>query len=196
MRSFVRWNQRQTGWAAVALVGLLFSAAASAQVYRCGSSYQSTPCGESRPATLRQAGSISRPTFPQQLPGIAPPPSYYAHLSGRCKELNDAIRTSNIRGVRGDTLSGLHKQWVQECALDEQLAMKEQGKENYEAQNQQLAAREAAEADKQRVVREKAHCEEMAAALANKQNKPNRSAGEQADLDHFKENYNARCVKH
>lgn len=178
-------------------VGLLLLQAgvAHSQVYRCGSTFQNTRCDSSSTRIMHAGALPAQATITRNLPGIDAPPSYYSKLSGHCQELNDAMRTARIRGIRSDTMQGVYAQWEQECAADAAQAMHDQRQEANQAYSQQLASRRAAEEAKLRPERERVVCHEMAVALANKERKPNLNAGEQADLQRFKESYNSRCVR-
>lgn len=190
-----RRNHRHACVSLAVAASTLLAGGAAAQVYRCGSSFQSVPCNSRSPRMVQAGGMPSYGPAVRSLPGIEAPPSYYEHLSGRCKELNDALRTSHIRGVGSEAMRGVFSQWQQECAVDAALAMKQEQQERNEALNGELAARQAAEEAKLRPQRERARCDEMALALSDKEHRASHSAGEQADLARFKENYNARCVR-
>lgn len=175
---------------------LLGAAQAHGQVYRCGSSFQNSPC-DTRGTRLVGAGASPSYNMPRQssLPSIEAPPAYYSKLSAHCQSLNDAMRTANIRGIRDDTMRGVRAEWAQDCSADASIAQRETQHESEQLYKQKTAMRQAADEEKLRPERERVICQEMAVALANKERKAQNNPGEQADLQRFKEGYNSRCVK-
>jgi hypothetical protein len=137
----------------VFLVGLaiLWATAAQAQTYRCsagGSTYLSDkPCGTGQ-ATGR-VGSFG-PTAPalsssysqsySRPSGVEP---HVKYLGAECASISEGMRTAVVRGVRGNVVNDLQKEYQQKCALEDQDARRKAQQESAQDMRQKQAQRDA-----------------------------------------------------
>ena len=194
-----------------ALLGLVAAAgAAQAQSYRCstpnGYRYSSTPCAGSRPQddkmgsygpsesssyqpSYQRYGRVSSAGYRR----VQDAPAYYDYLSPACKELNDAIRTASTRGVGGDAVRGLQREWSQRCSDDvgdAHVRMRQAQRDDRERKRAEVAEAQARQTSAN-VHREQ--CDEMLCILARKRKRTDLSDGERADLARFEANFEQRC---
>ncbi len=186
-------------FAAMAVVLLLCACMAPAQVqaqtYQCrdntGRSYMSSqPC---KPGMVYYAPLPERPVAPAYIPSVGDAPDHLKYMDPRCASLNDAIRTAAARGLKGDVVSDMRKEYNRECRESEQAA----SRRLYEERNDK---RKAAESEKKVAEREanwtraqQDMCGELKRVLRTKQARTDLSEGEQRDLQRSQEAYQRRC---
>lgn len=195
------------------LVLLLAAASAQAQVYRCGNGkYSNTPCAGTRyNEQMGSAGPVGDNGDPQQTrtssykraspsqdyyqspTRIREAPDYYAYLSPACKQLNDALRTSATRGVRGDALADLQREWDQRCEENAVEAWRAMREAKQDASDHRRADAAAAQARQDDADAQRERCDEMLRILSRKRKRTDLTAGEQAELARFEQNYQQRC---
>lgn len=189
---------------------------AQSTMYSCRSSngsYMSTrPCppvndnadGSTR---LRVYGSTentqsfrntARTTSSSYSSGYLPTPpradKHLEYLSPRCAEVAEAIRTGPSRGVRGDVISELHREYRANCA-DEDRAARMQVQQRESAQHDQRQSQQRmAVAAKEQSNFEVEQCQEMLRILTAKRKRlDSMTDGEKQDFQRFSDNHKARC---
>lgn len=146
-----------------------------------------TPAYGSQGPAQSQAGSYPRPS---QVP------EHTQYLSSACADISEAIRTGPSRGVRGDVLSGLHQEYRQKCA-DEDQAARQRVYEEQRRQRDDKRSAQATERQQQQQARlTQEQCSEMLRILAGKrQHAATMNEGERGDLQRFEANYAERCKR-
>jgi hypothetical protein len=116
------------------------------------------------------------------------------YLSPGCAELNDAMRTGPSRGVHGDVLSQLQREYRTKCGDEESLAYQRLRDEQSNQRGAAVQARQALVAQKQLSAQESARCDELLRILAGKRKRVDgMSEGEKADLQRSEEAFQTRC---
>jgi len=194
------------------LAGLLALGAALAadtalaqSFYRCksgNSTYVSDrPCTSGAGSTLGSMGPP--PTYGSQgqaqassyqRPSQAPEHTQY--LSSACADISEAIRTGPSRGVRGDVLSGLHQEYRQKCADEDQAARQRVYEDQRRQRDDKRSAQAAQQQEQQQARLTQEQCGEMLRILAGKrQHMAEMNEGERGDLQRFQANYAERCKR-
>lgn len=190
-----------------ALLGasVLWPAAAQAQVrYSCrdegGRTYTlSRPCPQGFATTAVSAGPLSEPSRryePAPRP-VADAPEHHRYMSGRCRALDDAMRTAYQNGTPADVVAGMRREYQRDCRDEESEASVRLSRERREAQRQrrdgereaQVAQQAAQEVDARRMQQ----CTESRRILAAKKARTDLTPGEINDLRRFEDNIAARC---
>jgi hypothetical protein len=115
-------------------------------------------------------------------------------MSAACKELSEALRTAEHRGVGADVVQGLNKEWRQRCQ-DEDNAARLAHEEHLLAERKKAeeTRRQAKAAVAQQQARQEL-CDELQRLLAKRRQRGRPpSAGEQADLQRFEASHEERC---
>jgi hypothetical protein len=157
------------------------------------------PCPPTNPARLQQHGSDPAAAAPRpagtatgRLPEV---PAHHPFLSSAaCKDLSEALRTADHRGVGADVIQGLNKEWRQRCQ-DEDNAARLAYEEHLLSERKKAdeARRQAKAAVAQQQARQEL-CDELQRLLAKRrQREQTPSAGEQADLQRFEASHKERC---
>lgn len=116
------------------------------------------------------------------------------YLSPGCAELKDAMRTGPSRGVHGDVLSQLHREYQSKCGEEESLAYRRLREDQSAQRGARADARDALQAQKQLSAQEAARCDELLRILAGRRKRIDEmNAGEKADLQRSEEAYQVRC---
>jgi hypothetical protein len=116
------------------------------------------------------------------------------YLSPGCAELKDAMRTGPSRGVHGDVLSQLQREYRTKCGDEESLAYQRLRDEQSNQRGAAVQARQALVAQKQLSAQELARCDELLRILASKRKRVDgMSEGEKADLQRSEEAFQTRC---
>jgi len=200
---------RKSGLRAM-LTGLLMLGAGLAadttfaqSVYRCKSGNSTfvsdRPCPAGTGSTLGVAGATPTYGSPTQASSYQRPsetPEHTRYLSAACADISEAIRTGPSRGVRGDVLSGLHREYREKCA-DEDQAARQRVYEEQRRQRDDKRSAQAAERQQQQQARlTQEQCSEMLRILAGKrQHAAAMNEGERGDLQRFEANYAERCKR-
>ena len=126
-------------------VGLVISLPASAQ-YTCqlsnGNYVQSNrPCSNNTGLTYYPP-ITPPPTASTYIPKASPSPDYLQYMSPRCSSMNDAIRTSGVRGLNYQASAELQRNYQRECADDESEARSRQYKERGDARKAEKDAKQ------------------------------------------------------
>jgi hypothetical protein len=182
-------------------IGLLLgvaSFAAAAQAYRCSSGdrtyFSDRPCnGETK---LQQYGPVTtNPRYTPSTPGAPKAQPHVKYLNSGCASISEAIRTGPARGVRGDVIQGLHEEYRQKCALDDQDA-RAQAQQDLSAQRQtQIAQRDVNVADKQLAKERADRCNGMRDVISLKRRREAElNVKEVEALRSLEKTYNEVCI--
>lgn len=184
------------------------SAHAQAATYQCrvGNGYyvSSRPCpgdtgsGDATRTRLQQYGSADgasrsqrHGTYRASLPRQS---EHVAFLSPQCAEISEAIRTGPSRGVRGETLSDLQREYQTKCREDEREAHKEVYDKKKRESEQWQAQRNATRAERDRAALAAQQCSESLRILHGKRQRAAlMNEGEKSDLARFEDAYRSRC---
>lgn len=181
--------------AAVVLGAGMAPTQVQAQTYQCrdntGRSYTSSqPC---KPGMVYYAPLPERPVAPTNIPSVGDAPDHLKYMDPRCASLNDALRTAPARGLKGDVISDMRKEYNRECRESEQAASRRLSQEKGDK-------RKAAESDKKLAEREASGtraqqemCGELKRVLRIKRARTDLNEGEQRDLQRSEEAYQRRC---
>ena len=137
-------------------------------------------------------------------PCVSTGPSYYATRSGdapehllymnaRCSAMNDAIRTSSVRGLSYQAAAELRRNYQQECAENESEArdmLRQQQKDNRQAKSDVKRSVEVAQQQTQMAQQQ---CDESKRIIASKKRRTDLNEGERGELQRFEANIRARC---
>ena len=107
--------------------------------------------------------------------------------------MNDAIRTSSVRGLNYQASAELQRNYQRECADDESEARSRYYKEKGDARKAESDAKQSAQAIQQQSQMAKQQCDESKRIIANKKRRTDLTDGERGDLQRFEENIRARC---
>ncbi len=120
-------------------------------------------------------------------------PEYLPYMTPRCSALNDAIRTSNARGVGYRAVDELRRNYQQECAENESEARNRvyqdrnaANKARNEARITEIEAQQQSQAAQQQ-------CDESRRIISSKKRRTDLSDAERAELQRFEVNIRARC---
>lgn len=180
------------------LLGIQASSPAFGQSrYVCRQSNGSTtisdrPCSDTAPF-VAYGPTQQNPTF-SHVPKSGDAPEHLKYLSPRCSGMNDAIRTGYSRGLTGQTISELQKNYQKECGEDERQAYRQMGEDRRDSQSAKDENQRQAKAEKQQSALKQQQCDESKRIIHTKSARTDLNAGEQAELARFKENYRARCL--
>lgn len=190
---------------AIAWLGLLPWSAAQAQTqFTCrdndGNRYVlSRPC----PPGLTTTGAAIAPlpdTSRRYEPQIRPPmdvPEHHRYMSGRCRAVDESLRTASQRNTPADVVAQLRREYQRDCREEESQALSRLSRERREvAQQQRDSARQeqqAQQASREQEARRAEQCAESRRILAAKKARTDLTPGEQADLRRFEDNIAARC---
>jgi hypothetical protein len=202
-------------WLWITLASVLATSAwAQSTMYSCRStngSYMSTrPCppvadnadGSTR---IRVYGSSenSQPyrdttRTPSYSSGYLPAPpraeKHLEYLSPRCAEVAEAIRTGPARGVRGDVINELHREYRANCAEEDRDARTRAQQRESAVRDQPQSQQRMAVAAKEQSNFEHEQCQEMLRILTAKRKRlDSMTDGEKLDFQRFSDNYKARC---
>ena len=177
-------------------VGLVISLPASAQ-YTCqlsnGNYVQSNrPCSSNTGLTYYPP-ITPPPTASTYIPKASPSPDYLQYMSPRCSSMNDAIRTSGVRGLNYQASAELQRNYQRECAEDESEARSRQYKERGDARKAERDAKQSAQTVQQQTQMAQQQCDESKRIIASKKRRTNLTEGERGELQRFEENIRAHC---
>ena len=187
----------------VALALLLAGAGAHAQSYRCsnGSSiyYSDRPCSSAPAGKLGAFGGNPRQappaTYSPQLPRAGKAQGHVKYLSPACADISEAIRTAPARGVRGDVVSGLHEEYREKCALEDQDARRQQRQDEQKQQSEKVAQRDSIANERAQAQQRADQCAGMRDVIALKRSRERQlNETEVAALRSLEGTYNARCL--
>jgi site-specific DNA-cytosine methylase len=154
------------------------------------------PCAPGAHTNLSSYGPTQRelPTRPMQAGTVGRAPDHLQYLSTECAQLNDALRTAGARGVGHAVQRDLQMEYQRKCAEDDSEARRQVWKDKSAERQARRDEREARASEKAQTQREREQCNEMLRILhAKRQRMATLTPGEQADLQRFEDNYNARC---
>lgn len=123
--------------------------------------------------------------------GLAP--DHLQYLSPHCSAMNDAIRTSGVRGLNYQAVSELQRNYQRECSENESEARNRYWQERGEASKARSEAKQSALQAQQQADMAQQQCDESKRIIANKKRRGNLNEGEQAELERFEANIRARC---
>lgn len=190
-------------WAMAAVVALA-SWGAQAQVqYNCrtsaGTVYQSSQPCSSLPGSRSQGVYYYGPTEPERPRYTPPPPSigeapaHLKYMSPRCASLHDAKRTARARGLTGDTISEMQRNYQAECGENEREAYAMLYQERGDQARAKFADKQAQVQAKERTALQQQQCGESKRILVTKRQRTDLTEGEKAELKRFEDNYRERC---
>lgn len=104
------------------------------------------------------------------------------------------MRTASARGVGYAVQRDLQGEYQRKCAEDDSEARSQASRDKLAERQARREERDARASQKAQTQREREQCDEMLRILhAKRQRATNLTLGEQADLQRFESNYNARC---
>jgi len=186
-----------------ALAVLVVSAGAQAQSYRCsnGSSvyYSDRPCGSAPAGKLGAFGDNPRSapaaTYSPQLPRAGKAQGHVKYLSPACADISEAIRTAPARGVRNDVVTGLHEEYREKCALEDQDARRQQRQDELKQQSEKVAQRDSVANERAQAQQRADQCAGMRDVIALKRSRERQlNETEVAALRSLESTYNSRCL--
>jgi hypothetical protein len=132
-------------------VAVLWAAAAQAQTYRCssgGSVYMSDkPCGSGqatgRVGSFGPTAAPPSPNYSQQYSRPSGVEPHVKYLGAECASISEGMRTAGVRGVRGNVVYDLQREYHQKCALEDQDARRKVQQESAQDMRQKQAQRDA-----------------------------------------------------
>lgn len=182
-----------------ALVATNKATAQSQPQYRCtsasgGTYWSDRPCS----GKMGQLGGGGDTTQAYRAPTprvqrMPEAPAHQNYLTAACAELSEAIRTGPSRGLGYDTISALRREWQERCQEDEQDARKQLSQARREERDRKVAEKAAVQRAATERQDEADRCALMRKNLATRRERPNPTAGEQADLQRFEATYRERC---
>ena len=200
-------------WWGVGLVGAVVAVPALAQTqYHCrddgGNTYVlSRPCPSGTRTTAAVAGSAPQRYSSSSLSSntssslLLPPetPEHHQYLSGRCRALDENIRSAYGRGIKAEVVEGMRREYRRDCREEEQGAYlrisSERRTRERERKEQEKAVALAAQADREQEVRRAQQCAESRRVLAIKRARTDLTDGEKNDLRRFEEAFLQRCTR-
>ena len=177
-------------------VGLVTSLPASAQ-YTCqlsnGNYVQSNrPCSNNAGLTYYPPINTQAPSS-TYIPKASPSPDYLQYMNPRCSAMNDAIRTSGVRGLNYQASAELQRNYQRECSEDENEARSRYYKERGDARKAESAAKQSAQAMQEQTQMAQQQCNESKRIIASKKRRTDLNEGERGELQRFEDNIRARC---
>lgn len=177
------------------------SVAAMAQSYRCSSDgrtyYSDRPCNNGS-TRLQVYGSPS--PAPQYNSGqsLRDPPRAQDHikyLSSACASISEAIRTGPSRGVRGDVIQGLHEEYRQKCAMEDQEARSRVGQDLRQRQQALSDQRDVSLQDQRQAKARMERCAGMRDVIALKRKRESELNDKEVEaLRSLEHTYNDICI--
>lgn len=185
-----------TGLAAALLLGTgLLPMEVQAQTYQCrdntGRAYTSSqPC---KPGMVYYAPLPERPVAPTYIPRVGDAPDHLKYMDPRCASLNDALRTAPARGLKGDVISDMRKEYNRQCRESEMEASRRLSQENGDKRRAAESERKVAEREANWTKAQQDMCGELKRVLRIKRARTDLNEGEQRDLQRSEEAYQRRC---
>lgn len=197
-------------WWCVGLAGAAVALPSQAQIqYHCrddgGNTYVlSRPCPSGTRTTAAAAGpapqrnSYSSTGSTSNSPRLPPEtPEHHQYLSGRCRALDENIRSAYGRGIKAEVVEGMRREYRRDCREEEQDAYSrissERRSRESQRREQEKAAALAAQADREQEARRAQQCAESRRILATKGARTDLTEGEKNDLRRFEEAFLQRC---
>lgn len=150
------------------------------------------PCSSSTGLTYYPP--ISTPTpAPSYIPKAGLPPDHLQYMSPRCSAMNDAIRTSGVRGLSYQANAELQRNYQRECSEDESDARNRLYKERGDVRKAETEAKRSAQAAEQQSQMAQQQCDESKRIIASKKRRTDLNEGERNELLRFEANIRARC---
>lgn len=185
------------------LVSLLGgSSLAQGQTYRCssgGTTYLSDkPCSTSAATQLRSYGPLRSATAPQYsapTPGAPKAQEHVKYLGSGCASISEAIRTGPARGVRGDVIQGLHEEYRQKCALEDQDARTQLQQDISQEQRVKLDQRDSVVGERRQAIQRSERCTAMRDVIALKRRRESELNSKEVEaLRNLERTYNETCI--
>ena len=120
-------------------------------------------------------------------------PEHLLYMNPRCSAMNDAIRTSSVRGLSYQAAAELRRNYQQECAENENEArdlLRQQQKDNRQAKND---VKRNVEVVQQQTQMAQQQCDESKRIIASKKRRTDLNEGERGELQRFEANIRVRC---
>lgn len=188
---------RWMGLTAALLLGTgLMPLGAQAQNYhQCrdntGRSYiSSQPC---KPGMVYYAPLPEKPVAPTYVPKVGDAPDHLKYMDSRCAALHDAMRTAPVRGVKGDALEDMRREYSRECRESESAASRRLSQEKRDKRKAAEDEQKMADRAAQQTRAQQEMCGELKRVLRTKKARTDLNEGEQRDLARSEEAYQRRC---
>ncbi len=183
----------------VGIVACMAAGAAHAQSYRCSSGgqvhFSDRPCNNASLRMYGEARPAPAPRYPSAPSGIPKAQEHVKYLSSACASISEAIRTGPARGVRHDVIRGLHEEYREKCALEDQEARARVQQDQQNQRQTQVAERETALVDRQQARERADRCNAMRDVVALKRKRePELNAKEVEALRSLEKTYNEVCL--
>lgn len=184
------------GLAAILVLGTgMAPMAAQAQNYQCrdntGRSYMSSqPC---KPGMVYYAPLPEKPVTPTYIPRVGDAPDHLKYMDPRCASLNDALRTAPARGLKGDVISDMRKEYNRQCRESEMEASRRLSQEKGDKRKAAESEKKVAEREASWTRAQQEMCGELKRVLRIKRARMDLNEGEQRDLQRSEEAYQRRC---
>jgi len=159
----------------------------------CGSLPGSTTTGRSSGVTYYGPSDNDRPRYQPPPPSIGEAPQHLKYMSPRCASLHDAMRTARARGLTGDTISEMRRNYQGECGENEREAYTMLSQERGDQYQAKRADQQAERQAKERTALQQQQCGESKRILITKRARTDLNEGEKAELQRFEQNYRERC---
>ena len=185
----------------ILIMGALLGAAhdAAAQTfYNCrqanGSYMQSSrPCASSTGLTYYPPLTTPSPSSSSYATRSGDAPEHLLYMNPRCSAMNDAIRTSSVRGLNYQAASELRRNYQQECADNESEARTLLSQEKSNNRKAKKEAQQSAVVAQEQTQMAQQQCDESKRIIASKKRRTNLTEGERGELQRFEENIRTRC---
>jgi hypothetical protein len=180
----------------------LFSAAASAQTYRCSANgriyYSDRPCTED--AKLQSYGPtdnrVARVTLPSSGQAAPRAEEHLKYLSSECAAISEAIRTAPARGVRYQDVNALRRDYDSKCAFEDRDARAKVSNDRQREYQQHQARKEAEARDQKQAMAQRERCDGMRDVIAVRRKRESQlDAHDLESLHSLQKTYNEVCLK-
>jgi len=181
--------------AVVTLIGIGCAGPAMAQSHVCkdntGRRYvSSSPCPQ---GMVYYAPLPERALQPSYVPSVGEAPVYLKYMSPRCSSLHDAMRTAPARGVSGEAIRDMSREYARDCREEESAAMRQLSEQARDKRQEGEQARKTAANAASNSKAQTEMCYELGRVLRGKRARTNMTDGERADLQRSEEAFQKRC---
>lgn len=116
-------------------------------------------------------------------------------LSPACADISEAIRTAPARGVRNDVITGLHEEYRDKYALEDQDARRQLRQDELKQQTERVAQRDGIANERAQAQQRAEQCTGMRDVIALKRGRERQlNETEVAALRSLEGTCNARCL--
>lgn len=165
------------------------ASAAKAQMYRCSS-------GHGTYLSDRSCTSSSAPLYASPSPSAPQAHEHIKYLSPTCASISEGIRTGPARGVKWDVIQGLHAEYREKCALEDQEARSRVSQEKSAQHKEAVSQREARVRLQQDMQAQVARCASMRDVITLKRKREHElNPTEIQALRNLERTYNEQCLQ-